>query len=227
MPRNTETGSYDLSSVLDLDAVSDIRPGSSLLISGPAMSGKEQLLWELLADGARAGQGTAVVTTGGRAGDVIDDLKSRAPAADPHTLCAIDCRADSDREERERDDGAYVHRIAAPSNLTGIGIGITKCFDWLHDVGVDSGRVGLDNLSTMVTYADRQTVFKFCHVLSSRLDSAGFLGLFTIDSSAHDDQTLQVIKQPFDGLVELRERDGIREARVRGLDREPSEWTRV
>jgi len=226
MPKKTER-MYDLSDVLDVDAASSIRPGSSILISGPAMTGKEDLLLETLADGARDGEGAVAVTTGGTAENFIDDIQARAPDVDTHALCAIDCRADSDREELELDDGSYVHRVAAPSDMTGIGIGITKCFDRLHDAGVDHGRLGLTNLSTMVTYSDKQTVFKFCHVLSSRLDSAEFLGLFTIDSSAHDDQTLQVIKQAFDGLIELRERDGVREARAKGVQPTSSEWVEL
>ena len=227
MAKRTDHRMYDLSAVLNVDAVSSIRPGSSILVSGPAMTGKEDLLFDALADGTQTGDGTVAVTTGGRAEDAIEDIQSRAPGADSHALCAIDCRADSDREEVERDDDAYVHRVAAPSDMTGIGIGITKCFDRLHDAGVDDGRLGLTNLSTMVTYSDKQTVFKFCHVLSSRLDSAEFLGLFTIDSSAHDDQTLQVIKQAFDGLIEIRERDGTREARAMGIQPQPSEWVEL
>lgn len=227
MPKSTNDSMYDLSAVLDIDAVSSIRPGSSILVSGPAMTGKEDLLFESLADGAGNGEGAVAVTTGGRAEDVIEDIQSRAPGLDSYRLCAIDCRTDSDREEYERDDGTYVNRVAAPADMTGIGIGITKCFDRLHDAGVDRGRLGLTNLSTMVTYTDKQTVFKFCHVLSSRLDSAGFLGLFAIDSSAHDDQTMQVIKQAFDGLIEIRERDGIREARTMGIQPEPSGWVEL
>ncbi|WP_417750434.1 RAD55 family ATPase [Salinibaculum salinum] len=224
---STDNSMYDLSGVLDVDAVSSIRPGSSLLISGPAMTGKENLLFESLAVGASNGEGAVGVTTGGRAEDVIEDIQSRAPALDSYRLCAIDCRTDSDRQEYERDDGAYINRVAAPADMTGIGIGITKCFDRLHDAGVDEARLGLTNLSTMITYTDKQTVFKFCHVLSSRLDSAEFLGLFTIDSSAHDDQTLQVIKQAFDGLIEIRERDGTREARAMGIQPEPSDWVEL
>jgi KaiC/GvpD/RAD55 family RecA-like ATPase len=227
MPTRTEQRMYDLSAVLDVDAVSSIRPGSSILISGPAMTGKEDLLYESLADGARTGEGVVAVTTGGRAEDAIEDIQSRTPDLDSHGLCAIDCRADSDRSEIERDDGAYVHRVGAPSDMTGIGIAITKCFDRLHDAGVDDGRLGLTNLSTMITYSDKQTVFKFCHVLSSRLDAAEYLGLFTIDSSAHDDQTLQVIKQAFDGLVEIRETDRTREARAMGIEPQPSGWVEL
>jgi archaellum biogenesis ATPase FlaH len=76
----------------------------------------------------------------------------------------------------------------------------------------------------MLTYTDRKTVFKFCHVLSSRLDAAGYLGVFTIDTGAHDEQTIQVIKQAFDGLVELRQSDAGREARVVGIADSPTAW---
>jgi hypothetical protein len=76
----------------------------------------------------------------------------------------------------------------------------------------------------MLTYTDKKTVFKFCHVLSSRLDAAEYVGLFTIDSGAHDEQTIQVIKQAFDGLVEIREGEEGRQARVLGLSDEPTDW---
>jgi len=142
-------------------------------------------------------------------------------------VAAIDCRAESGREDRRLDNGAYVHHVPSPSALTDIGICITNSFDRLHDIGVDRSRLALMSLSTMITYADRETVFKFCHVLSSRLDSAGFLGVFTIDSNAHDDRTLQVIKQAFDGLIEVREEGGAREARVVGLEPTPSEWVEL
>lgn len=224
MQQTSNSTMYDLSSVLDIDALDSIQPGSNILISGPAMTGKQDLLLDGLADGNGNGEGAVAVTTGGRAEDTIDSILERSSDPDPDRVCAIDCRTEGDREEYERDDGAYVHRVTSPANMTGIGIGITQCFDRLSNGGVTDGRLGLTNLSTMITYSDKQTVFKFCHVLSSRLDSAGHLGLFTIDSSAHDEQTLQVIKQPFDGLIEIRERDGSREARVMGIRPEPSDW---
>jgi len=215
---------YDFDEVLDVPGATSVDAGSSILISGPAMTGKEDLMLDIMAVGVRSGEGAVTVTTGDRAGDLITDMAELAGVTQGHRLAAIDCRADGSREEETLDSGAYVHHLASPSDLTGIGIGITKCFDRLHDAGVDDGRLALNSLSTMLTYSDQQTVFKFCHVLSSRLDSAGFLGLFTIDSSAHDDQTLQVIKQAFDGLIEIREENGTRQARVMGLQPEPSDW---
>jgi KaiC/GvpD/RAD55 family RecA-like ATPase len=215
---------YDLSGVFGLESVSSVRPGTSILVSGPTMTGKENLVLELLADGAQRGEGAVVVTTDRTGEDVLTDIESFAPDIDGERLAIIDCRSNSGREERELPDGEFIYSVSDPSDMTGIGIGITKCFDRMRNNGVTEGRMALTSLSTMVRYADRETVFKFCHVLSSRLDSAGFLGLFTINSGAHEERTVQVITQAFDGNIEVRENEGAREVRVKGLEPEPSDW---
>lgn len=215
---------YDLRSTVDVDAVESVPAGASILVAGPTMLGKEDLLLSILADGADDGEGAVYVTTNDAAAEMVADLERRAPDAVGHRLCAVDCRADGSRTAEDSESGACLQHIAGPGDMTGMGVAITDCFERLQDAGVERGRFGLSSLSTMLTYTDRETVFKFCHVLSSRLDSAGFLGGFTIDSSAHEERTLQVIKQAFDGMIELRERGGRREARVLGLGPAPSEW---
>ena len=214
---------YDLSPVLDFDALSSVRPGTSLLIAGPAMTGKDELALEILRDGARNGEGAVVVTTNDDAGDVAEDFSAAVPELADSQLGIIDCRGDSG-SDGDASEGVYVHHVSSPGDLTGIGIGITKALEGLHNSGRDKGRLALFSLSTMLTYTDKKTVFKLCHILSSRLDAAGYVGVFTIDSGAHDDQTIQVIKQAFDGLVEVRETDGARQARVLGLTSDPSDW---
>lgn len=214
---------YDLSRVLDFDALSSVRPGTSLLIAGPAMTGKDELALEILRDGARDGEGAVVVTTNDNAADIAEDFSAAVPDLGDSQLGVIDCRGDSG-SDGDATDGVYVHHVSSPGDLTGIGIGITKALEGLHNSGRDQGRLALFSLSTMLTYTDKKTVFKLCHILSSRLDAAGYVGVFTIDSGAHDDQTLQVIKQAFDGLVEVRESDGSRQARVLGLTSDPSDW---
>ncbi|WP_420842321.1 RAD55 family ATPase [Haloarcula pellucida] len=218
---------YDLSSVLDFDALSEVRPGSSILISGPAMTGKQRLAYDILADGARDGDGTVVVTTGDDATDVVAEFRERVPELEESQLGVVDCRREGGSDNSSV-DGAYVHQVSSPGDLTGIGIGITKTLEGLHNSGRDRGRLALVSLSTMLTYTDKKTVFKFCHVLSSRLDAADYIGVFTIDSGAHDQQTIQVIKQAFDGLIEVRDADGGgRESRVLGFSGEPTDWKRI
>jgi len=212
---------YDLSPVLDTDAVSGVRPGTNVLIAGPAMTGKEQLALEILADGSRRGEAAVVVTTNGQASAVAEEYRDRV-GSENVDLGIIDCRGDGGEEGDH--EGSFVHHVSSPADLTGIGIGITKAIEALHSAGAERGRMALVSLSTMLTYTDRETVFKFCHVLSSRLDAAGYLGVFTIDSGAHDERTLQVLQQAFDGLIEIREDDGARQIRVRGLTDSPTAW---
>jgi KaiC/GvpD/RAD55 family RecA-like ATPase len=218
---------YDLSPVLDFDALREVRPGSSILLSGPAMTGKQKVAYDILADGARGGDGAVVVTTGDKASTVAEQFNDRVPELEGSQLGVVDCRGEGGREQ-DIIDGVSVHQVSSPGDLTGIGIGITKALEGLHNAGRTRGRLALISLSTMLTYTDKKTVFKFCHVLSSRLDAADYIGVFTIDSGAHDKQTIQVIKQAFDGLIEIREGEsGGREGRVMGLANEPTDWKRL
>ena len=218
---------YDLSSVLDFDTLAEVRPGSSILLSGPAMTGKEQLAYDILADGAREGDGAVVVTTSDKATNVAEAFQERVPDLEGSQLGVVDCRGEGGSDQTIV-DGVSVHQVSSPGDLTGIGIGITKALEGLHNAGRTRGRLALISLSTMLTYTDKKTVFKFCHVLSSRLDAADYIGVFTIDSGAHDQQTIQVIKQAFDGLIEVRDAEGGgREARVLGLAKEPTNWKKI
>jgi hypothetical protein len=54
-------------------------------------------------------------------------------------------------------------------------------------------------------YSDLQTVFRFLHVFTGRVQSVDGLGLFSIDSTAHDDQAMNTLKQLFDGIIEVPE----------------------
>lgn len=216
--------SYDLTGPLDFDALGSVRPGSNILISGPAMAGRSDLAFSMLAGGSREGEGAIVMTTGDPADDVLEDYRNRVENLDESRVAVVDCRGEGGRDSEHMPGGAYIHHVSSPGDLTGTGIGITRGLETLTDAGASEGRFALDSLSTMLTYTDRKTVFQFCHVLSSRFDSAGYVGLFTIDSEAHDEQTVQVIKQAFDGMVEIRNEDGARRARVLGLDGQPTDW---
>jgi hypothetical protein len=65
------------------------------------------------------------------------------------------------------------------------------------------------SLSTLLMYSDLQTVFRFLHVFTGRVQSVDGLGLFSIDSTAHDDQSLNTLKQLFDGIVNVPEDDEV------------------
>jgi hypothetical protein len=41
------------------------------------------------------------------------------------------------------------------------------------------------------------------HVFTSRIENADALGLHVIESTAHDDETMNTLKQLFDGVVDV------------------------
>jgi len=57
------------------------------------------------------------------------------------------------------------------------------------------------SLSTLLMYSDLQTVFRFLHVFTGRIQSVNGLGLFSIDSTSHDEQAMNTLKQLFDGVI--------------------------
>jgi len=54
-------------------------------------------------------------------------------------------------------------------------------------------------------YADLQTVFRFLHVFTGRIQSVDGLGVFCIDSTSHDDQAMNTLTQLFDGVIRMSE----------------------
>jgi len=213
---------YDLSGGLGENSA--VQPGTNILISGSDETSRNCIL-ETLADGMQNGEGAVVVTTDSSATAILEALEQRG-AFDSQLLTIVDCSggetrdwkaADTDTATDDRStadttgtderttlaDGVFVYRAAAPTELTAIGVGVVECFDQLSQRGVDRCRVGLLSLSTMLEQRNESEIFKFSHVVSSRLDSAGFLGLFAINDDEADTHSYQIIREAFDETVEL------------------------
>jgi len=218
---------YDLTTTLDLAALSSLRPGSTLLISAGDGLAPDDIVHEMLVDGIRAGEGAIGVSTDGDGPDWAAEIDRETGGFPDHSVGVIDCQADGQRGNTQLENGVFHYSVPGPTDLTGIGIGLTNCFTHFEELKIDEARLGLTSLSTVLFATDRKTTFKFCHVVTSRLNAAGFVGVFSIDTSAHDEQTLQVVKQAFDGTVELRDDGGTREARIRGLGEAAPAWTPI
>jgi len=196
-----------------------VEPGTNLLISGPPMTGKKRLAFETLAHGTRNGEGAIVVTTKDSADRVLEDYADHlGEGVGDLPVGVVDCvsRQQGMNAERETDTVRYA---SSPGDLTGMGIELSELLrDFYQGRGVTENRMFLYSLSTLLMYSDLQTVFRFLHVSTGRVQSADALGLFAIDSTAHDDQTMSTLKQLFDGAIEIRETDDGRERRLVGLE---------
>ena len=201
---------YDLGP--DLDA--EVQPGTNILVSGPPMSGKRSLCLDILASGTEKGEGSIIVTTKDGADRVLRDFESRTPYED-RPVAVVDCVPRQQGVGDARDDDRIKY-TSSPVDMTGIGIKLSEFLQaFYQNRGIEENRVMLHSLSTLLMYADLQTVFRFLHVFTGRIQSVDGLGVFAIDDSAHDEQTMNTLKQLFDGIVTTQE-DGPASVRLAG-----------
>ena len=192
---------YDLGQ--DFDDIS-VDPGTNLLISGPPLTGKRRLAMDILAHGAANGEGSVIVTTRDSSDRVLADFRSRLLDPDGADLGVVDCV--TQHQGRSASDTEVVKYASSPVDMTGIGIKFSEFVEEFYSQrDVRKNRVLMDSLSTLLMYSDLQTVFRFMHVFTSRIEDADALGVHVIESTAHDAESMNTMKQLFDGVVEVSE----------------------
>jgi len=192
---------YDLGTAL---GNATLAPGSNLLVSGPPLSGKRRMALEILADGSDRGEGVIVVTTRDSANRLLSDYE--ALVSDPQSvdIGIVDCV--TKHQGRTARDTDIVKYASSPEDMTGIGIKFSEFVEEFQtERGIENVRVLVDSLSTLLMYSDVQTAFRFMHVFTSRLENADAMGLHTIESTAHDEEALNTLRQLFDHAVSVEE----------------------
>jgi hypothetical protein len=150
------------------------------------------------------------VTTNSGARSGIEEFE-RCGALAPERVGLIDCTA---RESDRADTDVPVRYLGSPGDLTGISLEFAKLVKGLGDT--NGLRVGVSTVSTILMYADAETVFRFLHVFTSRIRSGGWFGAFSLDPEMHDPQTVNTIRAVFDSEARISD-DGI-ELRGDGFD---------
>lgn len=192
--------------------------GRSLLIAGPPMTGKYELMFRLLADAATKG---IVITTGDPAETVRADFAEAAgiPAEEVGVVDCVSKQRGASVEDSER-----VRYVSSPKNITEIGMKFTDLFEVFREYDETVG-VGVHSLSELLMYLDPQDVYQFVRVLTSQAESEGWFTVAVIGSTIHDEQTLHTMYEPFDTIVNTREHEGARELRVRDRSQSSTAWT--
>lgn len=102
------------------------------------------------------------------------------------------------------DFGPTVVSVSSPADLTGIGIKLGNFFEeWADDT--NDLLLCFHTLTTFLQYADLRSVYRFVHVLTGRIRSAGGMAHFHLDPAAHDERTVNTLLGLFDAVVEQDE----------------------
>lgn len=193
---------YDLADAVRNETV---EPGTNLLVVGPPMTGKRGLGMRILASGSDRGEGAIVVTTKDGAPRVLEEYAELVTDLDGIPLGIVDC-VTKQQGVNELPEDDRIRYASSPVDMTGIGISLSEFLEEFYaDRGLRRNRVLLHSLSTLLMYADLQTVFRFLHVFTGRIQSADALGLYVIDADSHDEQTMNTLKQLFDGLLTVED----------------------
>lgn len=197
--------------------VRTIPAGTNLLISGPPMTGKYDVLLDFLGSGS---DNVVVISTHHSNEEIRSAIaERRASQGKSGDIHVVDCVSQMQRSgSTNSTDTVYV---SSPENLTKIGVGFTEFFTELES---ETARVGFHSISHLLMYADLKAVYKFLQVMTGQIKNANWISAMVYDPSMHETRTSHTVQEPFDGMIETREADGHRELRVRGLDPEPTEW---
>jgi len=201
--------------------IDELEP-AAILVTGPAMSGKYELLLKFIVEGSSYGEGELIISTNESAKGVFSDIEDRAGSVPP-ALRLVDCISEQ-QSAGDRFPSDQVEYVNSPGDLTGLGIGASEQLRRFVEEDTERVRVAFHSLSTLLMYSDIETVFRFMHVLIGRLDGIEGLGLFTIDPTTHDEGTVNTLKQIFDAAIELREGENGTEVRFVGIDETTDGW---
>jgi KaiC/GvpD/RAD55 family RecA-like ATPase len=211
--------------IKELDAaIGGIRKGSNIMLIGPPMSGKEVILYYIMYYGAAKNENAVItVTTRESATSILEWFKDHKLILPLARIGIVDCVTKTLGGAAVENENIKI--ASSPVDLTGIGVKISQFFEeYYMKKNIRKTQLHINSLSTILMYSNIQTVFRFLHVFTGRIKATGALGIYTIESGMHDEQSIATLKQLFDGMIEIKSENDRNFIRVVGLSPKPTPW---
>ena len=211
--------------IKELDnAIDGLTKGKNIMLIGPAMSGKEIILYNIMYHGAVKNEnGIITVTTREPATHILDWFKEHNLNLPMSRIGIIDCVTKNLGGTEVENDSIKI--ASSPVDLTGIGVKISQFLDEFYmKKNIQKNQLHINSLSTILMYSNIQTVFRFIHVFTGRIKAAGALGIYVMESGMHDEKAIATLKQLFDGMIEIKSENDRNFIRVIGLSPKSTPW---
>jgi archaellum biogenesis ATPase FlaH len=206
------------------DMTGGIKKGSNILLIGPPMSGKEAISNHIIHKNALIDENAIiVVTTCEPAFQIVERFKKIEPDLLLSRVGFVDCVS-------KKIGGASVETeqiklVSGPEDLTAIGIKISQFLeDFFLKKKIQKIQLHINSLSAILMYSNIQTVFRFLHVFTGRIEKTEALGIYVVDSRMHDEEVITTIKQLCDGMIEVKSDNDRNFIRTVGLFLRPTPW---
>ena len=213
--RNQEFEGVSLRDVIDTDAV-----GDTVLFVGPAMTGKQPMAVDLLGAVTRAYGHPFAVTTMDTPEQLRTLYRRQVSAADDlRELVVIECLPENRTHDDER-----VYAAGSPGDLSGIARAVADAFENTPGREQDGPRLLINDISTLLLYANIETVTRFVHALMGRVTTQNGVLVATLDTDGISETERQTMTRLFETVIEVRAVDGATELRA---ESGPDGWQRL
>jgi len=183
--------------------------GSNVLCIGPAFIGKETLIDRFMLEGLQKGIPSLVVTTDISPQEIREEMNYIAPGVEQFErmglLRYIDVYSKSMGMQEEDPYTVYVDH---PTDYAGI----TRAVEMLTKQFKEKSptyRMAVRSISTLVTYSDPTSTYKFLQAVTGKVKRAKVVCMFTMDRGMHSDTEIQTLAHLMDGSVEFKT-DGVK-----------------
>lgn len=197
----TETGVKRLDDLLD----GGLPTSSTTLVYGPPFLGKDVLAKLYFLHGLRSGTPGIMILTA----DAASDVRQALARIDPHypeyerrgLAHFVDTYSKSIGAE---DDAPHCEYVDGPVNLNAVSLAVNNA---QRKIIADHAnhRLVVDSVSTLITYTNAQTTFRFLQVLVGKAKRAGATTILLLEQGMHADSEVQTFKHLCDGIVEMRQ----------------------
>jgi len=181
-----------------IDVLSIDIDSNNIMVIGPPLVGKSIFVRNIVCEKVSNGFGGVYITTKDTAETVLDWFRK----FDLSDIKIIDCVSRTIFSDAPDTDD--IKRVSI-MDLTGISVRINMFLERFWKSGRRDVVIAFDSISTVLMYLNPQTVFRFLHVLTNRIKSFGALAFYTVDENMHDERTIAMLKQLFNGVIELKD----------------------
>jgi KaiC/GvpD/RAD55 family RecA-like ATPase len=184
------------------------------------MSGKQAVGVELLT-AASAGGGQPIAITTADTPEQMRGAYRDAGGEETDELVVVNCLP-----VEETTDDEWTRSVESPSDLTGIAMAVSKALGNIPEPRRRGSRLLVDNVATMLMYAELEPVYRFLHALVRRVEAVGGAVVATLDTDGIEDSENRALVGLFDAVVAVRRRDSATELRIAGDQDAPDGWHR-
>lgn len=190
---------------------------SCTLVHGPPFLGKEVFTRLFLLEGMRRGVPGVLILTSAAASDVREQLTAMDPAYPSYEKAGLAYFVDTySRSIGAEDDHSSTEFVDGPANPNAVALAVNNIQRRIITIH-PSHRMVFDSLSTLVTYTNAQTAFRFMQVLVGKAKRAGATTLLHLEGGMHTDAEVQSFKHLCDGMIEFRAEGAIYVLQVQGI----------